>query len=194
MDRFPRRSFLQAAGASMVGGLAIGPVLRALGATASTKIRFGWQPTLNGARYFIAHDEGLFAKNGIEVEQIKFLAGPPFFAAFQSGSIDVGFMGTPPASVGIAQGVPMKIFAVENYAPGSEGLIVTAKSGINSLKDLRGKRIAAQRGTSGEYGLITGLKSVGMTLKDIDYLTLDVTALLPAFTNGNIDGGWYWEP
>jgi taurine transport system substrate-binding protein len=194
MDCFPRRRFLQAVGASMVGGLAVAPVLSALGETASTKTRFGWQPTLNGARYFIAHDEGLFAKNGIEVEQIKFLAGPPFFAAFQSRSIDVGFMGTPPASVGIAQGVPMKIFAVENYAFGSEGLIVTAKSGINSLKDLRGKRIAAQRGTSGEYGLITGLKSVGMTLKDIEYLTLDVTALLPAFTNGDIDGGWYWEP
>lgn len=194
MDGFPRRRFLQAAGASLAAGLAGSPVLSALAATPSTKVRFGWQPTLNGARYFIAHDEGLFAKNGIEVEQIKFLAGPPFFAAFQSGSIDVGFMGTPPASVGIAQGVPMKIFAVENYAYGSEALVVTPKSGINSLKDLRGKRIAAQRGTSGEYALISGLKSVGMTLKDIQYLTLDVTALLPAFSKGDIDGGWYWEP
>src|ERR1700744_3444402 len=135
MDYLARRRFLQAVGASMVGGLAGSPVFSALGATASTKVRFGWQPTLNGARYFIAHDEGLFAKNGVDVEQIKFLAGPTFFAAFQSGSIDVGFMGTPPASVGIAQGVPMKIFAVENYAYGSEGLIVSAKSGINSLKD-----------------------------------------------------------
>jgi len=194
MERFPRRSFLHAVGASMVGGLAASHGLGALAATPSTKVRFGWQPTLNGARYFIAHDEGLFARNGIEVEQIKFLAGPPFFAAFQSGSIDVGFMGTPPASVGIAQGVPMKIFAIENYAYGSEALVVTSKSGINSLKDLRGKRIAAQRGTSGEYALIRGLKSVGMTLKDIQYLTLDVTALLPAFTKGDIDGGWYWEP
>src|SRR6201996_1691296 len=194
MDGFPRRRFLPAAGASVVGGMAASPIFSALGATASSKVRFGWQPTLNGARYFIAHDQGMFAKNGIDVEQIKFLAGPTFFAAFQSGSIDVGFMGTPPASVGIAQGVPMKIFAVENYAYGSEGLIVTAKSGINSLKDLRGKKIAAQRGTSGEFGLIQGLKSGGMTLKDIQYLTLDVTALLPAFTNGDIDGGWYWEP
>ena len=166
----------------------------AAGSGAATKVRFGWQPTLNGSRYFIAHDAGLFSKNGVDVEQIKFLAGPPFFSAFESGSIDVGFMGTPPASIGIAQGVPMKIFAVENYASGSEALVVTPQSGIKTLQDLRGKRIAAQRGTSGEYALLTALKSVGMTLKDIQYLTLDVTALLPAFAKGDIDGGWYWEP
>ncbi len=193
MKRLLRRDFLRALGASAVGAWSAGKPIGGL-AAAATKVRFGWQPTLNGARYFIAHDEGIFAKNGIEVEQIKFLAGPPFFSAFVSGSIDVGFMGTPPASVGIAQGVPMKIFAVENHAYGSEALVVTPQSGIKTLKDLRGKRIAAQRGTSGEYALLSALKTVGMTLKDIEYLTLDVTALLPAFTKGDIDGGWYWEP
>ena len=64
MDCFPRRRFLRGVGASIVGGLAVGPLLSALGAT--TKTRFGWQPTLNGARYFIAHDQGLFSKNGVE--------------------------------------------------------------------------------------------------------------------------------
>src|SRR5512135_1105800 len=120
MDDGARRRFLEKTGAAAIGLMAGGSVSRALAATSnkSTAVRFGWQPTLNGSRYFVAHDAGLFAKNGIEVEQIKFLAGPPFFAAFESGSIDVGFMGTPPASIGIAQGVPMKIFAVENYAWG----------------------------------------------------------------------------
>ncbi len=196
MDADTRRSFLQKAAGAALGLMAGSAASRAF-ATASetsTKVRFGWQPTLNGSRYFIAHDSGIFSKNGVEVEQVKFLAGPPFFSAFESGSIDVGFMGTPPASIGIAQGVPIKIFAVENYAWGSEALVVTPQSGIKTLKDLRGKRIAAQRGTSGEYALLTALKSVGMTLKDIQYLTLDVTALLPAFAKGDIDGGWYWEP
>ncbi len=188
-----RRDFLSSAAAIAAGVSTLGIARRAFAAT-GVKVRFGWQPTLNGARYFAAHDGGIFAANGIDVEQIEFLAGPPFFAAFQSGSIDVGFMGTPPASIGIAQGVPMKIFAVENNAFASEGLVVTAKSGIKSLKDLKGKRIAAERGTSGQYALVRGLESVGMTLKDIDFIDLNVSVLMPAFSKNEIDGGWYWEP
>ena len=194
MSSMTRRDLLSSALAAAAGASVLGAPRYAAAATTPVKIRFGWQPTLNAARYFAAHDAGIFKANGIDVEQIKFLAGPPFFAAFQSGSIDVGFMGTPPASIGIAQGVPMKIFAVENYAFGSEGLVATKKSGIKSLKDLKGKRVAAQRGTSGHYGLIRGLESVGLTIKDIHFIDLNVSVLLPAFSKGEIDAGWYWEP
>jgi aliphatic sulfonates family ABC transporter substrate-binding protein len=189
MASITRRTVLASAAA-----LAAAAPRAGVAAPASAKVRFGWQPTLNGARYFAAHDGGIFQSNGIDVEQIEFLAGPPFFAAFESGSIDVGFMGTPPASVGIAQGVPMKIFAVENNAFASEGLVATKKSGIKSLKDLKGKRIAAQRGTSGQYALVRGLKSVGLSMSDIDFVNLSVNVLMPAFTRGEIDAGWYWEP
>ncbi|MDE2572942.1 MAG: NrtA/SsuA/CpmA family ABC transporter substrate-binding protein [bacterium] len=200
MSAFTRKCFLDKAASAAIGASAAGATMRALQGAASAAtgkaipVRMGWQPTLNGARYFVAQDAGIFAKNGLQIQPVKFLAGPPFFSAFESKSIDVGFMGTPPASVGIAQGVPMKIFAIENYAPGSEALVVRPGSGINSLRDLKGKKIAAQRGTSGEYALIQGLKSVGMTLNDVHFVNLDVTALLPAFQRGDIDGGWYWEP
>lgn len=190
----PTRRDLLSTAACASAGLTSLTLARPALASSLTKVRFGWQPSLNGARYFVAHDRGIFAAHGIDVEQIEFLAGPPFFAAFESGSIDVGFMGTPPASIGIAQGVPMKIFAVENNAFASEGLVVTAGSGIKSLKDLKGKRIAALRGTSGQYALVKGLESVGMTLQDIDFVNLGVNVLLPAFTRNEIDGGWYWEP
>lgn len=166
---------------------------RALAAPAA-KVRIGWQPSLNGARYFVAQNEGLFAKNGLDVEPIKFTSGPAFFAAFQSGSIDVAFMGTPPASIGIAQDVPMKIFAVENYSQHSEALVVRKGSGITTLRDVKGKKIASKRGTSGDYALQTGLKKVGLTLSDIQFLDIDVSTLIPAFQRGDIDGGWYWEP
>ena len=193
MRQHSRREVLQA-----IAGVAFGSTVFATSTreakSASTTIRIGWQPTLNGARYFVAQHENLFAKNGVTVEPIKFTAGPPFFSAFQSKSIDVGFMGTPPAVVGIAQGVPMSIFAIENYAPGSEALVARKESGINSLADLKGKKVATKRGTSGDYALQTGLAKAGLTLSDIHFLDIDVSALIPAFTRGDIDAGWYWEP
>ncbi len=192
MRNHTRREVLQLAGAA-AGAAVIGASTNTSRA-ASMNVRIGWQPTLNAARYFVAQHEGLFTANGLNVEAIKFTSGPAYFSAFLSKSIDVGFMGTPPAVIGIAQGVPMQIFAIENYAPGSEALVVRKESGINSLKDMKGKKIATKRGTSGDYALQTALKKVGLTLSDINFLDVDVSALIPAFSRGDIDGGWYWEP
>lgn len=163
-------------------------------ARAADTVRIGWQPTLNGARYFVAMHEGLFTKNGLDIQPIKFTSGPAYFSAFASKSIDVGFMGTPPAVVGIAQGVPMKIFAIENYAPGSEALVARKGSGIDTLKGIKGKKIATKRGTSGDYALQSALTKAGLKLSDITFVDLDVSALMPAFNRGDIDAGWYWEP
>ena len=193
MRQHSRREILQS-----IAGVALGSTVFAASArqakSASTTVRIGWQPTLNGARYFVAQHENLFTKNGITVQPIKFTAGPPFFSAFQSKSIDVGFMGTPPAVVGISQGVPMTIFAIENYAPGSEALVARKESGINTLADLKGKKVATKRGTSGDYALQTALAKQGLKLSDIQFLDIDVSALIPAFSRGDIDAGWYWEP
>lgn len=191
MSIHSRRAVLTLAGAAAASAaLGSGRPAKASNAT----VRIGWQPTLNGARYFVAEHEGLFAANGLTVEPVKFTSGPAFFSAFLSKSIDVGFMGTPPAVVGIAQGVPMHIFAIENYAPGSEALVARKESGINSLRDMKGKKIATKRGTSGDYALQTGLKKAGLSLSDITFLDIDVSALIPAFSRGDIDAGWYWEP
>lgn len=192
MAKHSRRSALQA-----LAGAAFGSVVfqsSASKARAADTVRIGWQPTLNGARYFVAMHEGLFTKNGLNIQPIKFTSGPAYFSAFASKSIDVGFMGTPPATVGIAQGVPMKIFAIENYAPGSEALVARKGSGVDSLKTMKGKKIATKRGTSGDYALQTALAKSGLKLSDINFVDLDVSALLPAFNRGDIDAGWYWEP
>jgi taurine transport system substrate-binding protein len=179
----------------LLSGLALAPAaVSALAQDAKIKVTMGWQPTMNGARFFIAEAEGLFAKEGLELNLVKFTAGPPFFAAFQSGSIDVGFLGFQPAVTAVAQGIPVKIVAVENDAGGAEGLVARQDSGIKSLADLRGKKVATRRGSSAHTALLTGLQVGGLKESDIQLIDLDVTALLPAFRKGDIDAAWYWEP
>jgi aliphatic sulfonates family ABC transporter substrate-binding protein len=158
------------------------------------QMTLGWQPTMNGARFFVAEAQGLFEKEGLDVKLVRFNAGPPFFAAFQSGSIDVGFMGIQPAVTAIAQGIPVKVVAIENDAGGAEGLVARKDSGIANLKDMKGKKIATRRGSSAHTALITGLQTVGLTVDDIQLVDLDVSALIPAFEKGDIQAAWYWEP
>ncbi len=158
------------------------------------KINLGWQPTMNGARYFVAQANKLFEQAGLEPNLVKFTAGPPFFAAFQSGSIDVGFMGFQPAVTAVAQGIPVKIIALENDAWGAEGLVVRPDSGIKTLADMKGKTIATKRGSSADTAIRAGLRKAGLKDTDVKIVDVDVTALVPAFTKGDIHGGWYWEP
>jgi len=158
------------------------------------KVNLGWQPTMNGARYFVAQANRLFEQAGLDPALIKFTAGPPFFSAFQSGSIDVGFMGFQPAVTAIAQGIPIKIIALENDAWGAEGLVVRQDSGIKTLADMRGKTIATKRGSSADTAIRAGLRKAGLKDSDVNIVDVDVTALVPAFIKGDIQGGWYWEP
>jgi ABC-type nitrate/sulfonate/bicarbonate transport system substrate-binding protein len=106
----------------------------------------------------------------------------------------VGFMGFQPAVTAVAQGIPVKIVAVENDAGGAEGLVARQDSGIKQLADLRGKKVATKRGSSAHTALLTGLQVGGLKETDIQLIDLDVTALLPAFRKGDVEAAWYWEP
>lgn len=176
-------------------GLALSAGAPLAGAQPPIKINLGWQPTMNGARFFVAQANKLFEKSGLEANLVKFTAGPPFFSSFQSGSIDVGFMAFQPASTAIAQGIPVKVIVLENDAWGAEALVARKESGIKTLQDMRGKIIATKRGSSADTALHAGLAKAGLKASDLKrLLDLDVTALLPAFRRGEIDAGWYWEP
>ena len=184
--RVPFRTFLMVAALAWVGApLAQGKPI---------EIKMGWQPTMNGARYFVGAADKLFEKHGLNLVLAKFTAGPPFFAAFQSESIDIGFLGIQPATTGIAQGIPIRIVAIENDAAGAEGLVARTDSGIRSLADLKGKSVATKRGSSAHTALLKGLEFAKIPQSDVRIVDIDVTALMPAFTKGDVPAAWYWEP
>jgi aliphatic sulfonates family ABC transporter substrate-binding protein len=156
-------------------------------------IKIGWQPSME-AQFYVAKDQKLFEENGLKPEYTKFTAGPPMFAAFNSGSIDVAYMGGPPSIIAMSQDLPVSIIAVEVDASNGEGLVVNPQSGIKTIEDLKGKKIAVARGSSAEAAMMTGLEKFGMDANDVKIIDLDVTTIIPAFQKGDVDGVWVWEP
>ncbi|GHH99170.1 taurine ABC transporter substrate-binding protein [Neobacillus kokaensis] len=157
------------------------------------EVKIGWQPSVE-TQFYVAQNEKLFEKNSINPKYTKFTAGPPMFAAFNSGSIDVAYMGNPPAVIAMAEDLPVSIIGVEVNSSKAEGLVVNEKSGINKLEDLKGKKISVLRGSSAEYAMMEGLKQAGLTEKDLTIIDLDVTTIIPAFEKGDVDGVWVWDP
>jgi aliphatic sulfonates family ABC transporter substrate-binding protein len=159
----------------------------------SIKIRFAWQP-YNAVLFYTARDLKLFEKAGLEAELVKFTAGPPQFAAYRSESIDAGLFGTAGFVVGLSQGLDLKNFYIQIVSAHADGLVVRPDSGIASLKDLKGKKIAYLRGTSAHLGLVTALGKAGLAPSEVQMVTMDITNMVPAFSAKDIDGAYAWEP
>jgi aliphatic sulfonates family ABC transporter substrate-binding protein len=163
------------------------------GAQAPMPIKIGWQPS-GEFRYFVAKELKLFEKAGLKPEYIKFNAGPPTLAALKSGDIDVSFLGSAPAIAGLAQGIDYKIIMPANEGLTLSALVAGPDSGIRSLKDIKGKKIASAKGASTYMAILKALSLQGLTLKDIEFVDLPVPSMVPAFTNKSVDAIWVWSP
>ncbi len=172
--------------------LVVGLAAEAAG-QAPIKIRFAWQP-YNAVLFYTARDLRLFEKAGLDAELIKFTAGPPQFAAYRSESIDAGLFGTAGYVVGLSQGLDLKNFYIQIISAYADGLVVRPDSGIAALKDLKGKKIAFLRGTSAHIGLVTAIQKAGLAPGDVQMVTMDITNMVPAFSNRDVDGAYAWEP
>ena len=156
-------------------------------------IRIGWLPDANGA-FFVAKSQGLFEKVGLEPTYFKFISGPVTFAALKSDSIDVTEFGVSAFVAGLANGIPMAAIGVAYDDGKVNALVARPGTGIRSIPDLKGKKVAATSGSLSFLGLVVALHKYRMSFNDINYLNVPVTAMVPAFRNASIDAAWTWEP
>jgi ABC-type nitrate/sulfonate/bicarbonate transport system substrate-binding protein len=156
-------------------------------------VRVAWQP-YNSVLFYTANELGLWEQCGLDVEAIKFTAGPPQFAAIASDSVDLSLFGTAGMVFGLAQGLDMVNFYIQIESSYNDGLVVHPESGIEAIEDLVGKTVAYKRGTSAHLGLVRLLEDYGMTIDQLDLIDMDIPNLVPAFINRDIDAAYSWEP
>ena len=139
----------------------------------------------------VAIDKGYFKEQGIEVEYQVILNSSDRLASVDAGSSAFSNLGRSSVIPAMARG-DTNFFYFANFddSPGIEGC--WARPGIASIKDLRGKKVAAN--TSAEITLSGLLETQGMTAKDIDYLNLGPTEMAPALAKGDVDAACVWQP
>ncbi len=178
--------------ACMIALLALGMVSEGW-AQQPIPVRIAWQP-YNAVIFYTARDHKLFERAGLQPQYTRFTAGPPQFAALRSESVDVGLFGTAGMVVGASQELDYKNFYIQIASCYADGLVARPDSGVTRLQDLKGKRIAFVRGTSAHLGLIKALQSAGLSTNDVTMIHTDVTAMVPAFANKDVDAAYSWEP
>ena len=158
-------------------------------------VRIGYQKygTLN-----VVKAEGGFEKSltdkGVKITWILFTAGPQLMEALNAGSIDFGNVGEAPPVFAQAAGVNFVYFGNQPPYPKGEAVLVRKDSPIKSIQDLRGKRIALNKGSNVHFFLVKVLEKNGLKLDDITPAYLPPSDAWAAFEGGSVDAWAIWDP
>jgi taurine transport system substrate-binding protein len=140
---------------------------------------------------------GAFAKvfgPNVKTDFVTVGAGSQVIAAIAGNSMDICNVGSSPMVVGFAQGIKMSMVYVEKYITDSECLAVRKDAGINSLKDLKGKKIGMPFNTSVHFAMLAGLKTVGLNASDVTLINVKADSILATWQRKDIDGAYIWHP
>ncbi len=116
-------------------------------------------------------------------------AGPAVNEGFANDQLDFAYQGDLPALIGRATGLKTK-YLLASGARKPLYLAVAKDSGIKSIKDLKGRKIALQRGTNGHLAAIKVLEAHGLTERDVQVVNLDSAGTVAALTSKDIDAAF----
>lgn len=175
-------------------------VLTGCGANTADKetvLRIGAQPYPLYTPVYVAKELGYldeeFNKVGISYNWLDFKSGPLVNEAVAAGEADMGFMADLPAIIAKSSGQDIEI--VSNVAYGEKGLAVLVKndSDIQSVNELKGKKIAYATGSYAQHLLALLLDQEGLTLDDVESVNLGAGDQPVALANGEVDAIVIWE-
>jgi sulfonate transport system substrate-binding protein len=131
---------------------------------------------------------------GYRVVWTEFPSGPPLLEALNVGTIDFGNTGEAPPIFAQAAGAPIQYVAYEPPAPKGEAILVPKDSKLNSVADLRGKKVALNKGSNVHYLLVKALAQAGVKYSEIEPVFLAPADARAAFERGAVDAWVIWDP
>lgn len=128
------------------------------------------------------------------IEWIEFPAGPQMLEALNIGSLDIGSTGDIPPIFAQAAGADLLYIAAEPPKPKAEVILVANGSAIQSVAELKGKRIALQKGSSAHNLVLRALATAGLGMRDVQPVYLAPADARAAFERGSVDAWAIWDP
>ena len=135
-----------------------------------------------------------FKKQGINIRWVEFPAGPQMLEGLNVGSIDLAATGDAPPTFAQAAKADLIYLGHSPANPKTEAIVVPKDSAINSVADLKGKRVGLNKGSDVNYLLVKALEDAGLNYKDVQPVYLPPADARAAFQKGAIDAWVIWDP
>ena len=180
---------------------AIGLAASSFAANAQEELVVGAASNPGGLAVFVAQEKGFFAKNGVDVKVEIRNTGSELSKGLRAGEFDfapAAFTNLPAALergldvVGIVGYVGAAF--EKTTADAVMALIAAKDSGINSVADLKGKKVGVTFGSTGDLWLLQALKEAGLNRNDVQRINTRPPSLVSVIDTGGVDAIVAWEP
>lgn len=146
----------------------------------------GWFP------WQVAQEKGFFTRHGLKVDLKYFESYTDSLNALASGNLDANSQTLNDTVSSVAGGSKQTIVLTNDNSTGNDQLI--AGPGINTIADLKGRKVGAEQGTVDHYLLLLALKKAGLSASDVDFQPLETGAAAAAFASGRLDAVGAFAP
>jgi len=143
---------------------------------------------------YIAAAKGFYAQENLDVTLQPYTTGLDAMKAMLEKRADLGTTGDTPLMFTVMAGHPVAVVATIFTAGGAFGTVARRDQGIESIADLKGKRIGVTRGTDGDFILSTMLARNKIPFDHVKIVPLQPEAMVDSMTAGTVDAVASWEP
>ena len=142
------------------------------------------------ARYEKIYEDYL----GTKVNIVQCDSGADVNRAFAGKSVDIAMVGTSPAAIGISNDLGYEVIWYHDVIGAAESLVSTASSGISTVSDLKGKKVATPFASTAHYSLQNAMSLEGVSASDVELLDMQPDDIYAAWKRGDIDAAYVWNP
>jgi len=168
-------------------------VLSCAAAAQTKELTFAHQDMLVPLRLVMESGE-VEKATGYKINWRMFAGGGDVIRAMASGDVQMGETGSSPLTAAASQGQDIKLFWISADIANAEALIARNASGINSMKDLAGKKVATPFVSTAHYQLMAGMKMDGVDPKSVNVMNMRPPEIAAAWERGDIDATFIWDP
>ncbi len=154
-----------------------------------------------GLVVFVAVDKGFFAKHGLDAKVIVRNTGPEISKALDAGEIDFGAANVSNIPVALERGLNVRAivgYVGSSFAKATDdnmlGIVAHPDSAINSIADLKGKKVGTTFGSINDMYLVQILRKNGVPESAVNRINSTPAAMVALFDTGKVDAMAVWEP
>jgi sulfonate transport system substrate-binding protein len=177
-------------------GLALSLAATGAAYAQANTLRIGYQKS--ASLFVLQKAQGTLEKRlqplGVGVKWVEFPAGPQLLEGLNVGAVDVGYVGEAPPIFGQAAGAKFAYIGHDPAAPTAEAILVAKDSPIKAVAELKGKKVALNKGSNVHYLLVKLLEKNGLKFSDVQAVYLPPADARAAFESKAVDAWVIWDP
>jgi len=165
----------------------------ALPATAQKTVTFAYQDMMNPWRW-VQQSQEVEKATGFKINWRQFGGGGDVIRAMASRDVQLGEVGSTGAATAISQGMDVELFWILEDIAAAEALVARNGSGVNTIADLKGKKIGTPFVSTSHFQLLYAMQKAGLKASDAQVLNMRPPEIAAAWGRGDIDATFIWDP